>query len=166
MVFRFHCLLTQLVDSKGCVDICLPQSLTHVRRLTTALPHCAMHAIDIYQYKRTWRWIHPQMCVNNMPLWQPSCYEDTVGIIHVFMLFNLINQFGSLYSFPLWSCLDGNNPNYNGMRLAHLFMHMPCDSNYSCISANRQWSSLSSTSCFDQVPMQNKLQSHWILVTD
>ena len=55
-------------------------------------------------------------CVYKVSYSGSSFYQ----VIHVILFPTLKYRFRSLYSFPFWSCLDGNNPNYIGTRVVHL----------------------------------------------
>ena len=57
-------------------------------------------------------WIHPLMCAKSVPYSGPSSYQELCGADLWSYIIQFDNQFGILYSFSLWPCLDGYNPSY------------------------------------------------------
>ena len=65
------------------------------------------------------------MCVKNVPYSGSSSYQDIWGSSMFIYNPSSLNHSGSLYSFLLWSCLDGYNPRNIGKGILHLYLcHM------------------------------------------
>ena len=79
-------------------------------------------------------------------------------------------QFGSLYSFPLWSCLGGDSPSYIGMGVVHLCL---CHVDQTIISfqhTNNEHFHFQQVVWWHKsqpcIPPLEISQSHWIQVTN